>query len=518
MSTYNAYVRPHRGLLLLGLALSLAGIVLVERTTEAAPGTWRDLGQPPGATEIRSLVVYNTQLYAGTAPNGTVWRYDGTQGWTSVGQPGGSTTQRINALAVHSGSLYAAVGPQARVLRYAGGTTWVEGDIQLDNNGEVAALALHADGALYAGLTQGAKTNRLLPGTPWTKSGILGATNASPQVTSLLTFIDNKLYGARSDNAPGVFVYNGGIEWLSRGAPNGIKTINSLAAFQNLLHIATGDKDAEIFSYDHGQNLWQSKGVLGTATSATEMAATKCFVDDCPTGYTQCNNECIPVGVPCQTPLPTVTPVPTPTPTPPVCPTVLPSPSSTVSPSGSVTPLPSGSGSPSPSATATPTGGPGDYKIAYFETMWELSCQYPNNLEHRIVDHLNNAVGECIAARDDGLATFVTSDTCATYSDPTLLVGDVGQFSVELDHPTYGTGNVTVDVHVGWSQRLSNPDGRFTISRRDVAGNRFWTYECKTTAAALCGGAGTVHAGRFTYNRSTNTETFTPILASCVRY
>jgi hypothetical protein len=79
-------------------------------------------GTPAGCTQVHSLEVYQGQLYAGTWPEGKVFRYAGGEEWVDCGRLGDST--EVNALVVYNGKLYAGSIPRSEVYRYEGGQEW----------------------------------------------------------------------------------------------------------------------------------------------------------------------------------------------------------------------------------------------------------------------------------------------------------------------------------------------------------------------------------------------------------
>lgn len=88
---------------------------------------WVDCGKIGDVYTVTGLVVFDGKLYATTCdsygcPSRTaaIYRYDGGQTWTFVGDPGG----RAGAFVVHNGSLYATVFGKQGFARYDGGTNW----------------------------------------------------------------------------------------------------------------------------------------------------------------------------------------------------------------------------------------------------------------------------------------------------------------------------------------------------------------------------------------------------------
>ena len=70
------------------------------------------------------MMVYNGKLYAGTLPTGSVYRYDGEDGWVSTGQL--DTTpdvifHRAWTMAVYQGRLFCGTLPSGNVLSLEAG-------------------------------------------------------------------------------------------------------------------------------------------------------------------------------------------------------------------------------------------------------------------------------------------------------------------------------------------------------------------------------------------------------------
>ncbi|MBK8974913.1 MAG: hypothetical protein IPM29_03225 [Planctomycetes bacterium] len=123
-----------------------------------------DLGVPPAAPTLLSIVVWNGELVVAGRANGNVWRWNGTS-WLAMGVPDGD----VRALVVHQGSLYACgefatIGgtAAARIARWDGaawtplglglngtplcmasfgGNLWVGGDLAGAGGGQTAHLA-----------------------------------------------------------------------------------------------------------------------------------------------------------------------------------------------------------------------------------------------------------------------------------------------------------------------------------------------------------------------------------------
>ena len=82
------------------------------------PNQFTSLGQLGSEQEVMAMAVYNGKLYAGTLPLGAVYRYDAPTGWTCTGQL--DTTpdvlyRRVWSMAVYQGKLFAGTLPSGHV-------------------------------------------------------------------------------------------------------------------------------------------------------------------------------------------------------------------------------------------------------------------------------------------------------------------------------------------------------------------------------------------------------------------
>ena len=78
----------------------------------------QSIGRCGTETHIFSLAAIGTQLYAGSYPTGTIWRYDGGTTWTSIGRCG--TEAHIFSLAAIGTQLYAASSPTGTIWKPSG--------------------------------------------------------------------------------------------------------------------------------------------------------------------------------------------------------------------------------------------------------------------------------------------------------------------------------------------------------------------------------------------------------------
>jgi len=116
--------------------------------------TWTEVEDTSSET-IFSLCVFNGYLYAGTYPNGKIFRsQDGTT-WIEAGY---LSETHIYAMCVFSGYLYVGTCPNGKIFRSQDGTTWTE----VENTSETHILSLCVfNGYLYAGTYPNGKIFRM---------------------------------------------------------------------------------------------------------------------------------------------------------------------------------------------------------------------------------------------------------------------------------------------------------------------------------------------------------------------
>ena len=76
--------------------------------------------EPKG--QVYSFEVHAGELYAGTWPNGHVYRSSDGERWIDAGRLGDE--KEVMGMAVHNGKLYAGTLPMAEAYRFDGGTAW----------------------------------------------------------------------------------------------------------------------------------------------------------------------------------------------------------------------------------------------------------------------------------------------------------------------------------------------------------------------------------------------------------
>ncbi|MBN2292415.1 MAG: LamG domain-containing protein [Pirellulales bacterium] len=90
---------------------------------------WTCIGDHPfKITQIHSLDVYRGQLHIGTWPQGYVLRYEGDGQWTNTGRlglpKGKPECNEVNDLTVYNGKLYAGVIPKSEAYRFEADGQW----------------------------------------------------------------------------------------------------------------------------------------------------------------------------------------------------------------------------------------------------------------------------------------------------------------------------------------------------------------------------------------------------------
>lgn len=269
-----------------------------------------DHGRPGEATVmVCALAAHENGLYAATweagpSPRGRVWRL-GASGWEDCGSPWNANA--VSRLAVHGGALYAGVSrlrgggsgfddsanqsPGGHVLRYEGGTDWTDVG-GLEGADSVTALVPFA-GELYAAPMYSEGLFRLDAPGRWSRCGSPGRRLLA------LGVHDGALYGAGNDHADvdsaialtragvvvearesggggGVFRYDGGSRWTSRGLQPDTTQLYSIETYGGEMHIGTWPTGLVFRGSGlpgDGPATWQSVGRLGTETEIMNLQA-----------------------------------------------------------------------------------------------------------------------------------------------------------------------------------------------------------------------------------------------------
>lgn len=268
-----------------------------------------DHGRPGGDATVMvcSLAAFDGSLYAatweaGAAPRGRVYRLDGST-WIACGSPWDANA--VTRLAVHDGALYAGTSrlkgggsgmddsanqnPGGRILRYEGDDRWSDMG-QLDGADSVTALVTFG-GLLYAAPMYTEGLYRFDGAGTWTWCGTPGRRLLALGVHA------GALYGAGNDHAHvdsaiaqtkagvvvpareakgggGVFRYDGGDRWTSRGLQPDTTQLYSIETYGGRMYIGTWPTGL-VFRADGldapGDPAWVSTGRLGDETEIMNL-------------------------------------------------------------------------------------------------------------------------------------------------------------------------------------------------------------------------------------------------------
>lgn len=251
--------------------------------------SWVDCGRPGENFQIKSLVVFDGNLYAATwepaaGARGHVYRYAGGQQWVDCGAP--SLANAITGMAVYKGHLYVGselysgsgsslppspnVNTGGTVYRYEGGKRWTDVG-RVSDVRSVSGLAVYR-GQLYAGTgTTGAwrdtprhrgmyrydgKGNWIDCGCPGLRVVHLGVHNGD-------------LLGLSYD-AGGFFRYDGATDWTRLGPVPESTQAYSMAVYQGQVHVGTWPTGT-VYRLD-GPQKWTHAGRLGEEKEVMGMA------------------------------------------------------------------------------------------------------------------------------------------------------------------------------------------------------------------------------------------------------
>ena len=259
---------------------------------------WTDCGRPGTNQQVKSLTVFDGDLYAavwepGAGESGHIYRYAGGTNWVDCGSP--DKANAIAALAVHDGKLYAGselysgggsslpLSPNKHhggtVYRYEGGTRWT-------NCGKIADVRSVSGfatfkGKLYAGTgTTGAWRTEANGGSfdvqprtrgmyrydgdgQWTDCGCPGLRVVH------LSVHNGDLFGLSYDDG-GFFRYEGGKDWTRMGPLPDTTQVYGTAVYEGRIHAGTWPTGS-VFRFD-GPQQWQHAGRLGEEKEVMAMA------------------------------------------------------------------------------------------------------------------------------------------------------------------------------------------------------------------------------------------------------
>ena len=221
------------------------------------------IGRLGSETHALALAVIGTQLYAGSYPAGTVWRYDGGTTWTSIGRLGGDTY--VYALAVIGTQLYAGSYPTGTVWRcndkYYSASSTTFGDIVLEDF--VIELIIKTPFATTGAMPFCGKGWRIEA----TSASILCALNKDTDISvTTIPNVYNHIFicGNRDENSTNSFsIY-------VQGVSSGTSNIYTLVAtsLENVINFVIGSGDVSYVAMWKQSN-WHQAGAAGPAEWAT---------------------------------------------------------------------------------------------------------------------------------------------------------------------------------------------------------------------------------------------------------
>ncbi len=225
---------------------------------------WVDCGRPGNNHHVRSLAVYDGNLYASTwepeeGDAGHVYRYGGGTKWIDCGAPDRSNT--VASLAVFEGKLYAGTGTSSS---FRDGFPRTKGMYRYDGQGRwrdcgcpgrrIVHLGVY-NGHIYGLSYDGGHTFRYEGGTDWTDLGPI------PRTTQSYSFM---VYGGKPvvctwPNAE-VFRYDGSEKWTSIGRQGEEKETMAVSIYNGKLYVGTLPL-AQVYRHDGGSK-WTLTGRL----------------------------------------------------------------------------------------------------------------------------------------------------------------------------------------------------------------------------------------------------------------
>jgi photosystem II stability/assembly factor-like uncharacterized protein len=201
---------------------------------------WFQIAYDSLETDILSITEFDSVLYAGSSPNGIIYKSLNGTTWTLAYD---SPEASINDLVVFNGDLFAATGPNGLILRSVDGTTWT---IAYDTPQTDIRTFKVFGGYLYAGGDDGI-IYRSSDGATWTLA------YDSPESTVYdLEVFNSSLYAA-TGNSGLIYSSTDGTTWtLAYDSPQ--TTIKSLAAMggdypSGVAHLLAGGGDVGFIIY-----------------------------------------------------------------------------------------------------------------------------------------------------------------------------------------------------------------------------------------------------------------------------
>jgi Concanavalin A-like lectin/glucanases superfamily len=250
---------------------------------------WTDCGRPGTNQQVKSLTVFDGNLYAavwepGKDKTGHVYHYAGGTRWIDCGSP--DKANAIASMAVYKGKLYVGserysgggsslpLSPNGNdggsVFQYEGGTSWTNCGKIADVR-SVSGLAVF-NGKLYAGTgTTGAwrDTPRTRGMYRYDGDGVWTSCGCPDLRVVHLSVHNGNLFGLSYDGG-GFFRYDGGTNWTRLGPVPETTQVYATAIYEGRLHAGTWPTGS-VYRYG-GPQKWTHVGRLGEEKEVMGMA------------------------------------------------------------------------------------------------------------------------------------------------------------------------------------------------------------------------------------------------------
>jgi len=238
-------------------------------SSDAGYDAWVEVAGRAGGTEtyIYSLAVYNDKLYGGTAQNGRLYEWNGSDAWVEVAGKLG-TEIRIYSLAVYNDKLYGGTLPNGRLYEWNGSDAWVEVAGKLGTEICIYSLAVYND-KLYGGTAQNGRLYEWNGSDAWVE--VAGQAGGTETYIYSLAVYNDKLYGGTYPNGR-LYEWNGSDAWVEVAGKLGTETfILSLAVYNDKLYGGTYP-NGRLYEWN-GSDAWvEVAGKLGTEDYILSLA------------------------------------------------------------------------------------------------------------------------------------------------------------------------------------------------------------------------------------------------------
>ncbi len=226
----------------------------------AGKDNWTDCGAPDGSNSVTALAVMNGELYAATGhyrvagsslaesenktPGGKVFRYEGANSWTEIGQLPGVAC--VGSMVVYKGKLYASsMYAPSGFFRYDGDNNWTK--LANPENTRVVNMAVY-DGYLYATSWDNGNVYRY-DGNNWEDCGLVGDNTQN----YAFNVYEGKLYSATWPSGR-VFRFDGIEKWTDVGRLGSELEVMAMMTYNGRMLSGTLPL-AEVYAYE-GDTLW----------------------------------------------------------------------------------------------------------------------------------------------------------------------------------------------------------------------------------------------------------------------